>query len=621
MNSIEYSEDYNNIDITVNTNQLSVLKSTFIEIFPHFEKFKIKLPYAGGQNIEIIGLKDRINEFYENLRKSKIFRQNKNSFQVSGQSKILNKPIYERFVIVYIPDNQTAIAKIGYGDKITTIQISEISGFIEKLLKKESSQCPKNETKKNKKLFITNNGKMLATALLDTPLYRKIWIDDLLLLETIIKKGEGEAVQRNFDRLMDAYKIPEGRDIYVLMKAFQLIWVDQSKKIDELKLSKIRNLESKLIWVTAAIENNGFGIDQEGLEKYLGYCKIAKRKLKNQFERNFPGVEISISKSDFWNYLIKKKCNRIRKNPENESVIIDRLWTRWRRFVSFKRMTHDIKNVEKILDRTNSNGRCIDVIDQYNTITGRFYRDLQTTRKKGPLRSFFIASPGHKLICADYSQQELRVAAGLSQDKRLVSMFKSGKDPYWGLANALFKRQKTVSGRHRILAKTMILALINGMTNYELLGYLRKSGFRNIKIERIKDLMVAYYRIFPTLFNWQGKVIADAKKMGYVDSLLGRRRTVSMETKKSSLLNFPIQGTASDGFKKALIYVQSVMDKCGGRIVHIVHDEIIIEVEENIADKVSRVVKASMERAYNEMFNNKMPFLVEPEIRDSWGEP
>ena len=91
-----------------------------------------------------------------------------------------------------------------------------------------------------------------------------------------------------------------------------------------------------------------------------------------------------------------------------------------------------------------------------------------------------------------------------------------------------------------------------------------------------------------------------------------------MDTREGSLYNFPVQGTAADGFKLALIYLDEKLKDLDAQIVHILHDEVIVEAKADIADDVAKIVKICMEGAFNEILA-AVPFKVEPEIRDSWG--
>jgi DNA polymerase I len=100
---------------------------------------------------------------------------------------------------------------------------------------------------------------------------------------------------------------------------------------------------------------------------------------------------------------------------------------------------------------------------------------------------------------------------------------------------------------------------------------------------------------------------------------LGRRLIVSSETDSKSISNFPIQGTASDGFKLALIALDERLQGLDARIVHLLHDEIIVEAKAEIAEEVSGIMKECMEGAFAKIFED-VPFVVEPRVAEAWGE-
>ena len=106
--------------------------------------------------------------------------------------------------------------------------------------------------------------------------------------------------------------------------------------------------------------------------------------------------------------------------------------------------------------------------------------------------------------------------------------------------------------------------------------------------------------------------------IGVVSTKLGRMLTVYKDANVNSLYNYPVQGTAADGFKLALIKLDEKLSGLDAKIVHILHDEIIVEAKDDIADSVAVTVKNCMERAFSNMLPG-VPFVVIPEVKDSWG--
>ncbi len=137
-------------------------------------------------------------------------------------------------------------------------------------------------------------------------------------------------------------------------------------------------------------------------------------------------------------------------------------------------------------------------------------------------------------------------------------------------------------------------------------------------IDHVGHLLSNLYDEFDGIAKWQSGIVEQGKNDKFIASKLGRRLKVNDEVKDNSIVNFPIQATASDGFKLALLDLDNKLEGLDARIVHIIHDEIIVEAREDIVDDVSKVVKECMEKAYEKMLPT-CPFLVEPKITDSWG--
>jgi DNA polymerase-1 len=277
----------------------------------------------------------------------------------------------------------------------------------------------------------------------------------------------------------------------------------------------------------------------------------------------------------------------------------------------------DLDLIKKIASYTCVDNRVRDPIDQISTKTGRIYRSLQSVKKDGPIRSFFQAPDGYKFIVADYSQQEARILAALAEDQKALEIFQDGKDLYLEVAKIMKGGTEEDHRKFRKWAKLTFLGQINGMTDWGTYLQLEKAGWQT-DIDHVGHLISNLYDEFDGIAKWQSTIVEKAKIDALVVSKLGRRLKVDDDVKDNSIVNFPIQATASDGFKLALLDLDRKLEGRDARIVHIIHDEIIVEAKEDIADEVSKIVKECMEKAYENMLSN-CPFLVEPKITDSWG--
>ncbi len=276
----------------------------------------------------------------------------------------------------------------------------------------------------------------------------------------------------------------------------------------------------------------------------------------------------------------------------------------------------EIRDVELYISLTGPDARVRDSVDQLNTKTGRFYRPLQTVQKDGPMRSLFRAREGYKFIVADYSQQEARIIAGLSNDQVAIDLFKSGRDIYLETAKSIIGGGSETS-RLRALGKEIVLGLNNGRSAYSISECLVRLGF-GYDLDDVQGMILRYNMAYSGMETWRDAVVSSVQNDGVVSTELGRLLKVTKDTKVNSLLNYPVQGTAADGFKLTLIDLDEQLAGQDASIVHILHDEVIVEAKADIADAVAITVKNCMEQAFKDTLP-EVPMIVEPVVRDSWG--
>ncbi len=242
---------------------------------------------------------------------------------------------------------------------------------------------------------------------------------------------------------------------------------------------------------------------------------------------------------------------------------------------------------------------------------------LHSAPQKGPLRSFFKARPGYKLIIADYSQQEARIIAGLSKDEKAIEIFKTGKDIYLEVPRALTGGSDEESRKLRNLAKEIVLSLNNGMTQYGIHHRLTQKGF-SVGLSSVETFVHKYFQEFAGISTWRQAVFGSAKAKKQVRTRIGRVINVADDVTDDSLFNWPVQANGADGFKLALIHISEKLNGLDARIVHTQHDEIIVEARDGIEDQVQAIVKESMEEAFRRIIP-EVSFVVEPRVADSWG--
>ena len=237
------------------------------------------------------------------------------------------------------------------------------------------------------------------------------------------------------------------------------------------------------------------------------------------------------------------------------------------------------------------------------------------------IRHAFVPAEGQLLLAADYSQIELRVLAHLSGDPELVDAYRTGQDVHRRTASALFEvAPEDVDYTQRNQAKTVNFAVIYGQTQFALA--------RNLKIERseAKRYIDAFFARYAGVQRFMESVVEDAKRTGYVTTLLGRRRALNDIRSRNRNLragaeriarNTPIQGTAADIIKIAMVRVQDRLRREGmaTRMILTVHDELLFEVPEAERDAAEALVKETMEGA----LALDVPLEVDVGFGPSWG--
>ena len=266
--------------------------------------------------------------------------------------------------------------------------------------------------------------------------------------------------------------------------------------------------------------------------------------------------------------------------------------------------------VEALLRLVGPDGRVRTQFDQTATATGRISSNepnLQNipvrTAEGRQIRRAFVAGPGHVLVDADYSQIELRVLAHMSQDRTLCDAFLRGQDIHRRTAAEVYGVPiGQVTGEMRSAAKAVNFGIIYGISDFGLarnIGCSRKeaAGF----IER-------YFARYPQVKAFMDGQVALAKAQGYVTTLFGRRRYIAeLQSPNYNTRNFgqraamnsPIQGTAADIIKLAMIRTQRALKEAGlqARLILQVHDELIVEAPEGEKEAVAQLLRQSMEGA------------------------
>ena len=275
----------------------------------------------------------------------------------------------------------------------------------------------------------------------------------------------------------------------------------------------------------------------------------------------------------------------------------------------------------------DANGRIHTTFTQNVTATGRLssvspnLQNIPVRSEEGRrIRTGFVAGPGKKLVSADYSQFELRLAAVLSEDEALISDFNSGIDVHTKTAADAFRiPMNEVTKAQRRAAKTINFGVMYGMSAR---GLAEATGMAT---SEAKQFIEDYFRVRKPIREYLDKILKQAREEGYVETYYGRRRPTP-DVKSANFMvrqaaeraaqNMPIQGTEADLMKRAMIRVDSKLPE-GADLILQVHDSMIVECEEGQVEEVSEVLKETMENVAPELL---IKLVVEVTSGNNWGE-
>jgi DNA polymerase-1 len=261
--------------------------------------------------------------------------------------------------------------------------------------------------------------------------------------------------------------------------------------------------------------------------------------------------------------------------------------------------------------------RYFNQINQLGTITGRMTSTLDNVPGDSKIRLLFKAPAGYKLIIADYSNYELRIAFGLSDDQKGIQGLQTGSDPYIHIGKTILNLPEEDATKNREIIKNIILGLNNGRTAYGIHEDLVNQKL-DIALEQMQNFVKKYFDYYQELNQWREQYLETGRREGIIRTRAGRIRNISEKDEKNSIYNFPIQGTGADGLKLSLISLDQALKGFDAQVVLTRHDEIIVEVREDQVDEVSKIVQDCMITTMEHLLPD-VPFKVKLKIEDAWG--
>ena len=396
------------------------------------------------------------------------------------------------------------------------------------------------------------------------------------------------------------------------------------------------HIEMPLVEVLADMEYEGIKVDKEKLNELGLQFKEIIKKLESEiyeisgekFNINSPKQLGVILFEKLGLPIIKKTKTGYSTNAEvldklkDQSPIINKI-IEYRQIVKL-----NSTYVEGLLSIINPiDGRIHSSFNQTITTTGRIsstepnLQNIPVKLEMGRnIRKVFISDRGCKLIDADYSQVELRVLAHMSQDETMIDAFKHNEDIHTKTASQVFNvSMNEVTSKQRSDAKAVNFGIVYGKSDFGL------SEDLNIPVKQAKEYIENYFNKYNKIKEFMDNIIENASNNGYVTTILNRRRYIP-EIKSSNFMlrnagkraamNAPIQGSAADIIKIAMINVYKKLEENNlkSKLILQVHDELIVETIDSEIDIVKKIVKDEMENAVSLDVN----LDVDLNIGDSW---
>lgn len=409
-------------------------------------------------------------------------------------------------------------------------------------------------------------------------------------------------------------------------------------RLEENGLMQIfREVDLPLCPVLAEMERAGFLVDEKALTDF-GVMLSAGIELAQSEIYSYAGEEFNINSTQQLGHILFEKLElptykKTKRGYSTSAEVLEKLSGHHPiidRILEYRKLTK-LKStyVDGLSKVIGPDGRIHTSFQNTVTATGRLSSvepNLQNipvrTELGAEMRKMFTASPGNVLVDADYSQIELRLLAHIAGDENMIAGFQSGADIHTATAAQIFGVPvEMVTKEMRSSCKAVNFGIVYGISSYSL------SQDIHVTNKEAKAYMDRYFETYPGIRAYQKGVVEQAKKDGYVSTIMGRRRWLP-ELKASNFnvrssgermaMNMPIQGTAADIIKLAMIRVQNRLKAEGltGRLVLQVHDELIVECPEAEGEAVAKLLEEEMEN----VISLKVPLVAEAKVGHSWAD-
>ena len=433
-------------------------------------------------------------------------------------------------------------------------------------------------------------------------------------IEDLVERYLGLQLEQESDDLFSTFNGSHTAHLHTLRPMLQ-------KEIDERSMgSLLLDLELPTSLLLAEMEATGIAVDTPHLNELVSFFRSEVAK-ETQSAHKHAGREFNVGSPKqlqviLFDELKLPKTKKIKTGFTTDAESLEWLSAKTghpllANLLRIRETSKLMTTIDGLIAATTVDNRIHTTFQQTTTATGRLSStdpNLQNipvrTEEGRRIRDCFIASaPYEELLTADYSQIEMRIMAHLSQDAGLTEAFHSGEDLHNTVASRVFGvKTDNVNPEMRRQIKAMSYGLAYGLSAFGLSQQL------DLSPTEASTLMGHYFERFGGIRDYLKNVVEEARKVGYTETILGRRRYLPdlssdnrqrRETAERMALNAPIQGSAADIIKVAMLNVHSALVKAEveSRLLLQVHDELIIELFPGEREKVSEIVKHEMENA------------------------
>ncbi len=409
------------------------------------------------------------------------------------------------------------------------------------------------------------------------------------------------------------------------------------EELEPLGLTKLaRELELPLVPLLARMESRGVKVDVKVLrqisDKVGADCEAKVKEI-----HTLAGTEFNVGSNPQLAEVLYKKLElpvlkRGKTGPSTDQEVLEKLAEVHplpRAIIEYRSLSKLKSTYLDTLPELARNGRIHTTFHQAATATGRLSSsdpNLQNipirTELGMEIRRAFIADEGKQLVSADYSQIELRLLAHIAEDPVLIDAFARDEDIHSRTAAEIFGvAQDQVTRDQRRVAKTVNFGIAYGLSSYGL------STRLNIPDEEARDIIERYFTRYAGIKRYLEETVRVARERGYVETLFGRRRPMAdlraknrqvVQAAERAAINMPIQGTAADLIKKAMLAVDAELEKQGlqTQMLLQVHDELLFEAPEDEVERVKELAR----RCMNAVMQLKVPLKVEVGAGKTWAD-